>query len=105
MSALASVLEAAWWCALAFVAGALMYWLGVRYGLRHPEVRVPPRPTGCPWCGGQLRSELIWSSVCRVCNRGRVGPFPPEEEETGAPFVSHVDVAAGRPSDRSRSDP
>jgi hypothetical protein len=82
---------------LSYILFATMFfWLGEWYGHRHPRVKIPPRPTLCPWCRGPLRSELIWSSVCRVCNRGRVGPFPPEEE-TGAPFVSHADVGDRRP--------
>jgi hypothetical protein len=101
MSTVAWVLECLWRFALAFLVGAFVYWLGVRHGLQHREVCIPPRPTLCPWCGGGLRSVLVWSSVCRVCDRGQVGPFATDsrtgwKEAEAPPFVSHVDVAAER---------
>ena len=77
-----------------------VFWIGEAYGHQHPRVPIPPRPTRCPWCGGQLRSVLVWSSVCRVCNRGQVGPFAADtragsKEAKAAPFVSHVDADRG----------
>jgi len=104
MSSIAWVVEVLWWFALALLVASLVYWLGVRYGLRHPEVRVPPRPTRCAFCGGPLRCELVWSSVCQVCDRGQVGHYPPmdlmaEAKKRAPPFVSHVDVAARHASD------
>ena len=112
MSSIAWVVEVLWWFALALLVASLVYWLGIRYGLRHPEVRVPPRPTRCAFCGGRLRSELVWSSVCQVCDRGQVGPFDTKgasgthlgwvgvgKSKRAPPFVSHVDVAARHASD------
>jgi hypothetical protein len=82
--------------------GILVFWLGVWYGFRWGSTPVPPRPTICAFCGGQLRSELVWSSVCRTCNRGQIGHYPPmdlmaEAKKRAPPFVSHVDVGDRRP--------
>jgi hypothetical protein len=109
MSTVLLVLQIAWRFALACFIGSFLYWLGVRYGLRHPLGAAPPRPAPahCPWCRGTLDSVLVWSSVCRDCNRGQIGPFEtkgasgihlgwdPGESKPAPPFVSHVDVGAG----------
>lgn len=89
------------WLSMALVSlllGLMVFWLGEWHAHQHPRVPIPPQPTCCPWCGGPLHSVLVWSSVCRVCNRGQVGPFP-EKEKQAPPFVSHVDVAARHASD------
>jgi hypothetical protein len=78
----------------------MFFWLGEWYGRTTPDIRIPPRPTRCPWCQGPVRSVLVWSSVCRVCDRGQVGPFAADsrtgwKEAKAAPFVSRVDVGGG----------
>lgn len=102
---------------VAVAAVILAFWLGVWYGFRWAAVPIPPRPTLCPWCGGRLRSVLVWSSVCRVCNRGQVGPFDskrtdgihlgwcPDKPKPAPPFVSHVDVPARHASDSAGGYP
>jgi len=92
-----------WFPVLALLVGTvfalLFFWLGVWHGRSTPKVCLPRRPTRCPWCGGQLRSELVWSSVCRACNRGQVGGFRPgdlRDPEHPPAFVSRVDVKGDR---------
>ena len=92
-------------CVVVFLFSALF---GLWYEHRHPRVMIPPRPTRCAFCGGALQSDLVWSSVCQLCDRGQVGPFDtkgargihlgwdPDKPKPAAPFVSHVDVAPDR---------
>ena len=80
----------------------MLFWLGEWYGHQHPRVPIPPRPTRCAFCGGPLRCELVWSSVCQACDRGQIGHYPPmdlmaEAKKRAPPFVSHADVGDRRP--------
>jgi len=86
-------------CVVVFLFSALF---GLWYEHRHPRVMIPPRPTICAFCGGRLRCELVWSSVCQVCDRGQIGHYPPmdlmaEAKKRAPPFVSHADVGDRRP--------